>query len=190
MGDDETFEKTDAGASHTYPMQAGELKKGGHIMIKGQPCKVAEISMSKTGKHGHAKAHIVAMGIFNSKKLEDLCPSSHNVDVPFVKRTEYQLLTVDFDSGEVSLLNPDGTTKDDLNLPTFVQTGEPTEDDKKLVEELKSAEDAGKPWQSWCLKPVDRRRSFKPRRCSCDAVNLVLERNMWWTALHDLEDML
>lgn len=144
MSDDETFEKTDAGASHTYPMQAGELKKGGHIMIKGQPCKVAEISMSKTGKHGHAKAHIVALNIFNSKKLEDLCPSSHNVDVPFVKRTEYQLLTVDFDSGEVSLLNPDGTTKDDLNLPTFVQTGEPTEDDKKLVEELKSAEDAGK----------------------------------------------
>ena len=137
---EETFEKTDAGASHTYPMSAGELKKGGHIMIKGKPCKVAEISMSKTGKHGHAKAHIVALNIFNGKKMEDLCPSSHNVDVPFVKRTEFQVLNVNFDDGSVSLLTADGLPKDDLNIPTMVQEGEPTDDDKKVTEELKEFE--------------------------------------------------
>eukprot|EP00448_Togula_jolla_P008828 CAMPEP_0170596452 /NCGR_PEP_ID=MMETSP0224-20130122/15127_1 /TAXON_ID=285029 /ORGANISM="Togula jolla, Strain CCCM 725" /LENGTH=61 /DNA_ID=CAMNT_0010920749 /DNA_START=61 /DNA_END=243 /DNA_ORIENTATION=+ len=61
MSDDEhNFESADAGASHVVPMQAGELRKGGHVMIKGHACKVAEISTSKTGKHGHAKAHIVA----------------------------------------------------------------------------------------------------------------------------------
>ena len=137
---EETFEATDAGASTTYPMSAGELKKGGHIMIKGKPCKVAEISMSKTGKHGHAKAHIVALNIFNGKKLEDLCPASHNIDVPFVKRTEFQVLDINFDNGSVSLLKDDGLTKDDLNLPTFMTEGEPTEDDKKVVEELKEFE--------------------------------------------------
>jgi hypothetical protein len=62
---------------------------------------------------------------------QDLCPTSHNLEVPFVKRTELQLLTADGDTGEVSLLMEDGTTKDDLNLPTFVQIGEPTDDDKK-----------------------------------------------------------
>lgn len=36
----ETFEKGDAGASHTFPSQAGCLKKGGFIVIKGKPCKV------------------------------------------------------------------------------------------------------------------------------------------------------
>jgi len=145
MADDEpTFETTESGASHVYPQQAGELRKGSHVMIKGHPCKVAEISTSKTGKHGHAKAHIVALDIFTSKKYEDLCPTSHNVEVPFVKRTEFQLLNADADSGEVSLLLEDGGTKDDLNLPTFVKTGEPTEDDTKVVKEMLDAFEAGK----------------------------------------------
>merc|ERR1719216_59623 len=106
MADDEepTFEGADAGASDVYPQQAGEVRKGSHVMIKGHPCKVADVSTSKTGKHGHAKAHIVALDIFTGKKYEDLCPTSHNLEVPFVKRTEYQLLTADADSGEVSLL--------------------------------------------------------------------------------------
>merc|ERR1712192_117338 len=96
MSDDEpTFETGDAGSSHVYPQQAGELRKGSHVMIKGHPCKVTDISTSKTGKHGHAKAHIVALDIFTSKKYEDLCPTSHNVEVPFVKRTEFQCLSAD-----------------------------------------------------------------------------------------------
>merc|ERR1712113_946928 len=90
-----TWETTESGASHTYPQQAGEIRKGSHLMIKGHPCKCAEVSTSKTGKHGHAKAHIVALDIFTGKKYEDLCPSSHNLLVPFVKNEEYQLLNVD-----------------------------------------------------------------------------------------------
>merc|ERR1711862_938698 len=96
-----------------------------------------------TGKHGHAKAHIVAIDIFTGKKMEDLCPTSHNVDVPFVKRTEYQLLTADADSGEVSLLKESGDTKDDLNLPNRVEVGEPTEDDKKVTKEIVDACEKG-----------------------------------------------
>merc|ERR1712083_1076634 len=103
MSDDEQqFDSADAGAADCFPQQAGEMKKGSHVMIKGHPCKVAEVSSSKTGKHGHAKVHIVALDIFTQKKYEDLCPTSHNVSVPFVKRTEYQLLNADKDSGEVS----------------------------------------------------------------------------------------
>uniref|UniRef100_A0A7S2IN40 Eukaryotic translation initiation factor 5A n=2 Tax=Alexandrium andersonii TaxID=327968 RepID=A0A7S2IN40_9DINO len=142
--DDHTFESTESGASHVYPQQAGELRKGSHVMIKGHPCKVAEISTSKTGKHGHAKAHIVALDIFTSKKYEDLCPTSHNVEVPFVKRTEYQLLNADKDTGEVSLLLEDGGTKDDLNMPCFINQGEPTEDDQKVQKEMLEAFAAGK----------------------------------------------
>merc|ERR1711988_1974222 len=140
---DEEFDTAESGASDTYPMQAGELRKGSHVMIKGHPCKVAEVSTSKTGKHGHAKCHIVALDIFTSKKYEDLCPAGHNIDVPFIKRVELQCLTADPNGGEVSLLLEDGSTKDDLNLPTFTKIGEPTDDDKKVADELVKEVESG-----------------------------------------------
>ncbi|KAF4657124.1 Eukaryotic translation initiation factor 5A-1 [Perkinsus chesapeaki] len=114
--DEPTFEQADAGASHTAPQQAGTLRKGGFVMLKGKPCKIVDISTSKTGKHGHAKANITGLDIFTGRKYEDICPTSHNMEVPNVVRAEYQLLNVD-ESGAVSLLNDDATTKDDLDLP-------------------------------------------------------------------------
>ncbi len=112
MGDDdvdETFESTDAGASHTYPMEAGQIRKGGYIMIKGNPCKVSDVTSSKTGKHGHAKCHFVAIDIFTGKKMEDLVPAGHTTSVPTVKKEEYQCIDVDEDDF-VTLLTGDGET--------------------------------------------------------------------------------
>ncbi|KAI8822552.1 eukaryotic translation initiation factor 5A [Fimicolochytrium jonesii] len=111
----EEFETVGAGASLTYPMQCSALRKNGHVVIKGRPCKIVDMSTSKTGKHGHAKVNLVAIDIFTGKKLEDLSPSTHNMDVPNVVRIEYPLL--DIDDGFLSLMKDDGSTKDDVKVP-------------------------------------------------------------------------
>lgn len=132
MSDEEhTFENADAGASATYPMQCSALRKNGFVVIKGRPCKIVDMSTSKTGKHGHAKVHLVTLDIFTGKKLEDLSPSTHNMEVPVVKRNEYQLL--DIDDGFLSLMNMDGDTKDDVKAP-----------EGELGDSLQTAFDEGK----------------------------------------------
>jgi translation initiation factor 5A len=118
-------------------MQCSALRKNGFVVIKNRPCKIVDMSTSKTGKHGHAKVHLVALDIFTGKKLEDLCPSTHNMDVPVVKRSEYTLVSRAFrhgiaiaprytnalsqidisDDGYLSLMTADGDTKDDVKMP-------------------------------------------------------------------------
>ena len=116
MADEEhNFEVADAGSSLTFPMQCSALRKNGFVVIKGRPCKIIDMSTSKTGKHGHAKVHLVATDIFTQKKLEDLSPSTHNMEVPVVKRNEFQLL--DIDDGFLSLMNNDGDMKEDVRAP-------------------------------------------------------------------------
>jgi len=113
---DEEVHTADAGSSATYPAQCSSLRKNGHVMIKGRPMKIVDMSTSKTGKHGHAKVHLVGVDIFTGKKAEELCPSTHNIDVPIVKRKEYQLIDIDED-GYMSLMDVNnGETKDDVQI--------------------------------------------------------------------------
>jgi len=126
---DETFEKADAGASLTTPSEAGAVKKGGHLLIKGFPCKVVDIKTSKTGKHGHAKCVFTALDIFTGKKYESMSPSTHTVEIPVVKRVSYECIDID-DEGFASLMDEDSNSKEDLKMPESLM-----EEAKAILEE-------------------------------------------------------
>merc|ERR1711920_63858 len=111
---------------------------GGFIVINNRPCKVADVTKSKPGKHGHAKYRFMAKDIFNGKKSEYVCPSSHNCDVPDICRNEYQLLDIDLsDPAFLTLMDSSGNTKE-LPLPKG------TEKLEKLSSEIKTAFDEGR----------------------------------------------
>lgn len=114
--EDHDFGGADSGASKTFPKQCSALRKGDPVLIKGRPCKVVEMSTSKTGKHGHAKVHLVGLDLFTQKKYEDICPSTHNMEVPFVKRRDYQLMSID--DGYCGLLDLESCEeRNDVKLP-------------------------------------------------------------------------
>eukprot|EP00979_Chaetoceros_neogracilis_P013766 scaffold4058_cov214-Chaetoceros_neogracile.AAC.2 len=116
--DDYVIETTDAGATATIPKEAGQIKKGGFIMIKGRPCKVINIAVSKTGKHGHAKCNFTATDIFTGKKLEDMTPASHGTTVPIVNKSDWEIIDIEED-GSLTLMDEGGNQKVDVNLPTI-----------------------------------------------------------------------
>ena len=41
--------------------------------MRDKPCKVVDMSTSKTGKHGHAKVNFTGVDIFTGKKVRVLC---------------------------------------------------------------------------------------------------------------------
>ena len=96
-----------------YPVQASSIRIGGYILIRERPCKVTYMSTSKTGKHGHAKINFTATDIFTEKKMEEICQSTHNINVPIVTKKEYQLVDIDED-GYITLFDEEinETTED------------------------------------------------------------------------------
>jgi translation initiation factor 5A len=76
------------------PVDAGSLKEGNYVIIDEEPCRVVSIEKGKTGKHGHAKAHIVAIGIFNNAKKSLVLPVDSKVDVPMIDKRTAQVISI------------------------------------------------------------------------------------------------
>jgi len=73
---------------------AGNVKEGDTILLDGAPCRAVSVSRSKPGKHGAAKARIVAMGIIDNKKRDVVMPGSERIDVPLIEKKTAQILSV------------------------------------------------------------------------------------------------
>lgn len=78
----------------TKPVDLGSLKPGNLVVIDGEPCKVVSIEKSKPGKHGSAKARLVAIGIFDGVKRSIVGPVDSQVEVPIVNKRNAQVVAV------------------------------------------------------------------------------------------------
>jgi len=108
------------------PMDLGELKVGSYIIIDGEPCKIVNYTKSKPGKHGAAKARIVAIGVFNEAKKTIVKPVSAQVDVPLIEKK----------TGQVIALLPSAVQL--MDLETYEMTEAPYPDDEELKSNLAS----------------------------------------------------
>jgi translation initiation factor 5A len=108
------------------PMDLGELKVGSYIIIDGEPCKIVNYSKSKPGKHGAAKARIVAIGVFDESKRTIVKPVSAQVDVPLIEKK----------TGQVIALLP--STVQLMDLETYEMTEAPYPEDEELKSKLAS----------------------------------------------------
>ncbi|RLG67655.1 translation initiation factor IF-5A, partial [archaeon] len=75
-------------------VEVGSLKTGSWITIDGEPCQIVEIAHSKPGKHGSAKARIVAIGLFDGVKRTIVSPTSDKIEVPIIEKRTGQVIAM------------------------------------------------------------------------------------------------
>ena len=67
-------------------INATDAKVGTNIIVDGVACTVKKMDVSKTGKHGHAKVRIEAVGIIDGKKRVIARPGHERFEVPMVNK--------------------------------------------------------------------------------------------------------
>lgn len=75
-------------------INASEIKVGTNIIVEKEPCTVRNIDISKTGKHGHAKVRMDAIGILDDKKRVIVVPGHERFEVPLINKLRGQVLSV------------------------------------------------------------------------------------------------
>jgi translation initiation factor 5A len=82
------------------PTELGSLKIGSYILLPvsdqptGEPCRITEYDTSKPGKHGSAKARIVAVGIYDGQKRPHVGPVSMQIHVPLIDKRTGQIISI------------------------------------------------------------------------------------------------
>jgi translation initiation factor 5A len=95
-------------------INATEARVGTNIMVDGRPCTVKKIDISKTGKHGHAKARIEAVGIIDGNKKVFVVPGHDRLEVPMVDKRKGQILSK---GDAVSLMDLESFETLDVDCP-------------------------------------------------------------------------
>jgi translation initiation factor 5A len=114
MSDDEGGQHEVEAKDGCKPMQASAFRKGTCIVLKDKPCKVVDMSTSKTGKHGHAKVNFTGVDIFTGKKYKEIQGSTHNMLTFDAVKQDHMVMSIEND--QLSLIDDDGGTTE-IDLP-------------------------------------------------------------------------
>lgn len=76
------------------PVDVGSIKEGQYVIIDKEPCRVVECEKSKPGKHGSAKARIVAIGVFDNVKRSIVSPVDAKIEVPIIEKRVGQVISI------------------------------------------------------------------------------------------------
>jgi len=102
------------------PVDLGTLKVGSYVIIDDEPCRIVDLTKSKPGKHGSAKARVVAIGVFDGVKRSFVKPVDAQVEVPIIEKR----------SGQVIATMPSSVQIMDLETYEIFET--PLPEDEKL----------------------------------------------------------
>jgi translation initiation factor 5A len=92
-----------------------DLRKGSFIIIDDIPCKVDDISVTKSGKHGAAKARVDAIGLMDGRRRSLVKPADENVDVPIILKKKAQILAIS--GNKVQLMDTSDYSMLELDVP-------------------------------------------------------------------------
>lgn len=76
------------------PVDVGDLRVGGYVIIEDTPCRVVNLTKSKPGKHGAAKARVVAVSVFEGTKKTLVKPVNAQIEVPIIEKKSGQVLAL------------------------------------------------------------------------------------------------
>jgi translation initiation factor 5A len=112
------------------PVNVGSLRVGGYMIIDGEPCHIMDIAKSKPGKHGSAKARIVAIGVFDNQKRQFVKPVDSSAEVPIIDKRP----------GQVFAVNPTGVQIMDLETYEYLDAPFPDEEEVQKAKLTPGAE--------------------------------------------------
>ena len=108
------------------PASLSDVKIGSYILIDGEPCRIIEYDKSKPGKHGSAKARVVATGVFDGSKHSLVSPVSAGIEIPMIEKRTGQVISINKEQGIIQI----------MDMETFETFDSPPPDDKEINNKL------------------------------------------------------
>jgi translation initiation factor 5A len=100
-------------------INATEAKVGTNIIVDGDPCTIKKIDISKTGKHGHAKCRIEAVGIISEAKKVFVIPGHDRLEIPLVEKRKGQVLSI---GDRVSIMDLENFETIEVDCPDEIKS--------------------------------------------------------------------